>query len=193
MRSRVLLLSFTLFFTGLLFAQSARVPEIAYRSVPGFLKLPPDLYLGGSRRRRRQFERARLRILARQHHRSSLCRSRGATAGVQRRRKVSARDWTQPLCLVFRAFGQDRQRRQHLGGGQGIGHGDQVRSRGPRRNGIWPQAGSLRRRNRAAEASQASAATGGRDVSAGNRHGVGCRGQHIHQRRLYQLAHREGR
>ncbi|HYK49986.1 MAG TPA: 6-bladed beta-propeller, partial [Terriglobales bacterium] len=45
MRSRVLLLSFTLFFTGLLFAQSARVPEIAYRSVPGFLKLPPDLYL----------------------------------------------------------------------------------------------------------------------------------------------------
>ena len=45
MRSRVLLLSFTLFFTGLLFAQSARVPEIAYRSVPGFLELPPDLYL----------------------------------------------------------------------------------------------------------------------------------------------------
>jgi DNA-binding beta-propeller fold protein YncE len=45
MRSRVLLLSLSLFFSGLLFAQSPRVPEIAYRSVPGFLKLPPDLYL----------------------------------------------------------------------------------------------------------------------------------------------------
>jgi hypothetical protein len=45
MRSRILLLSFSLFFSSLLIAQSPRVPEIAYRSVPGFLKLPPDIYL----------------------------------------------------------------------------------------------------------------------------------------------------
>ena len=32
--------------TGQLLAQSLRVPEIPYRSVPGFLKLPPDSYLG---------------------------------------------------------------------------------------------------------------------------------------------------
>src|SRR6202049_2014468 len=32
--------------TGQLLAQSPRVPEIPYRSVPGFLKLPPDSYLG---------------------------------------------------------------------------------------------------------------------------------------------------
>jgi DNA-binding beta-propeller fold protein YncE len=32
--------------TGQLLAQSHRVPEIPYRSVPGFLKLPPDSYLG---------------------------------------------------------------------------------------------------------------------------------------------------
>ena len=32
--------------TGLVLAQQARVPEIPYRSVPDFLKLPPDLYLG---------------------------------------------------------------------------------------------------------------------------------------------------
>src|ERR1700680_5043328 len=32
--------------TGLVLAQEARVPEIPYRSVPGFLKLPADLYLG---------------------------------------------------------------------------------------------------------------------------------------------------
>ncbi len=31
---------------GTLLAQPARVPEIPYRSVPGFLKLPPDMYLG---------------------------------------------------------------------------------------------------------------------------------------------------
>jgi DNA-binding beta-propeller fold protein YncE len=31
---------------GTLLAQPARVPEIPYRSVPGFLKLPADLYLG---------------------------------------------------------------------------------------------------------------------------------------------------
>ena len=193
MRSRVLLLSFTLFFTGLLFAQSARVPEIAYRSVPGFLKLPPDLYLA---------EVAGVAVNSKGH---VFVFSRGNTTGpayaaaaaqlleFSADGQVSARDWPQPLCLVFRAFGQDRQRRQHLGGGQGLGHGDQVRSRGARRNGIRPQAGSFRRRNRAAEASQASAATGGRDVPAGNRHGVGCRGQHIHQRRLHQFAHRESR
>ena len=32
--------------TGPVMAQQARVPEISYRSVPGFLKLPSDLYLG---------------------------------------------------------------------------------------------------------------------------------------------------
>jgi DNA-binding beta-propeller fold protein YncE len=37
---------FFLSLTGQLLAQSPRVPEIPYRSVPGFLKLPPDSYLG---------------------------------------------------------------------------------------------------------------------------------------------------
>ncbi len=44
MRRWVLALSLAL--PGALFAQSARVPEIPYRSVSGFLKLPADLYLG---------------------------------------------------------------------------------------------------------------------------------------------------
>src|ERR1700694_3970805 len=44
MRRCALLLSFAL--AGSMFAQQTRVPEIPYRSVPGFLKLPPDLYLG---------------------------------------------------------------------------------------------------------------------------------------------------
>ena len=37
---------------------------------------------------------------------------------------------------------------QYLGHRQGLGHGDQVRSRGPRRHGVRPQAGSLRRGHR---------------------------------------------
>jgi hypothetical protein len=44
MRRCALLLFLAL--TGSVFAQEARVPEILYRSVPDFLKLPPDLYLG---------------------------------------------------------------------------------------------------------------------------------------------------
>ncbi len=31
---------------GVVLAQQAPVPEIPYRSVPNFLKLPPDLYFG---------------------------------------------------------------------------------------------------------------------------------------------------
>jgi DNA-binding beta-propeller fold protein YncE len=42
-RCAVLLL---LSLTGPLLAQQAPVPQIPYQSVPGFLKLPPDLYLG---------------------------------------------------------------------------------------------------------------------------------------------------
>ena len=44
MRSSLIL--FFLSATSFLFAQPSRVPEIQYQSVPDFLKLPPDLYLG---------------------------------------------------------------------------------------------------------------------------------------------------
>ncbi len=44
MKSVVLLFCFSL--NTSLFAQQVRIPEIPYRSVAGFLKLPPDLYLG---------------------------------------------------------------------------------------------------------------------------------------------------
>src|SRR5947207_8793853 len=40
------LLSILFLLTSSIGAQQARVPQIAYRSVPDFLKLPPDLYLG---------------------------------------------------------------------------------------------------------------------------------------------------
>ena len=44
MKSRILL--FILALTGSAFAQAAPVPEISFRSIPDFLKLPADLYLG---------------------------------------------------------------------------------------------------------------------------------------------------
>ena len=44
MKICVLLLILAL--TGPVFAQKAPVPEISFRSIPDFLKLPADLYLG---------------------------------------------------------------------------------------------------------------------------------------------------
>jgi sugar lactone lactonase YvrE len=44
MRRSALILFF--FLSGSLFAQQPPVPEIRYRSVPDFLKLPPDIYFG---------------------------------------------------------------------------------------------------------------------------------------------------
>ena len=60
-------------------------------------------------------------------------------------------------------------------------------------HGVRPQAGSLRRRHRPAETSEAAAAGGGRPVSPGHRRGLGRGRQHLHQRRLHQLARRQGR
>ncbi len=39
-------IAFCFLLSGCVFAQQASVPEIPYRSVPDFLKLPPNLYLG---------------------------------------------------------------------------------------------------------------------------------------------------
>src|SRR5437016_10412492 len=43
---RCFILALLLSLAGQLLAQQSNVPEIAYRSVPDFLKLPPDIYLG---------------------------------------------------------------------------------------------------------------------------------------------------
>ena len=101
MKSVVLLFCFSL--NTSLFAQQVRIPEIPYRSVAGFLKLPPDLYLG---------EVPGVAVNSKGH---IFVFSRGSTTGPAygasaaqllefgRRRQVSARDRPQPLCLVVRA------------------------------------------------------------------------------------------
>ena len=94
-------------------------------------------------------------------------------AGIRRQRRLRPRNRQEPLCLVVRTHREGRSPGQYLGDRQGLRHGDQVRSRGPRRHGVRPQAGSLRRRYRAAEASEAAAAGRGRPVSPGHRRGLG--------------------
>ena len=109
------------------FAQQA-VPEIPFDSVPDFLKLPADLYLGEAAGRRGQFQGPRFCFLARQHHRAGLWRDRRAIAGVRSRRQVHPRNRQESLRLVFRPRRPHRQGRQYLGRRQRLGHDHQVQS-----------------------------------------------------------------
>ena len=63
---RTILLLFLI--VGPMYAQQATVPEIRYRSVPDFLKLPPDLYFGEVPGIAVNSQGAHLRFLAQQHH-----------------------------------------------------------------------------------------------------------------------------
>ena len=143
-------------------------------------------------RRRAQFQGPRLRALARQHQRPGLCRGGDATPRIRSGRPVHARDRPQPLCLVVRAHRQGRSARQHLGDRQGLGHGDQVHARGPRRHGIRAQAGGLGRGDRALEAFEPAAAGRRRPLPPSDRRRLGRRRQRLYQRRLHQLARRQG-
>ena len=98
-------ISFCFFFllASAALAQQPPVPEIPYRSVPDFLKLPPDLYLG---------EVSGVAVNSKGH---VFVFSRGNTTGpaygaaaaqlleFDARRQVRARDRPQPLRLVVRA------------------------------------------------------------------------------------------
>ena len=122
-----------------------------------------------------------------------LCRGRGAAARIRRQRQVHPRDRQEPLRLVVRPHGEDRSPGQYLGGRQGLGHGHQVQSRGPRRHGVRPQAGSLRRRHRPAQASRSRRCRRRTAASARSPTCLGHGRQHLHQRRLHQFARRQGR
>jgi hypothetical protein len=98
-----------------LFAQQPPVPEIRYRSVPDFLKLPPDLYFG---------EVAGVAVNSKGH---VFVFSRGNTTGPAYGAsaaqllefgadgKFVREIRPQPLRVVLRAHGQGRSRGQHLG------------------------------------------------------------------------------
>ena len=108
MRLGILLLFLSL--TGLAVAQELRVPEIPYRSVSDFLKLPADLYLG---------EVAGVSLNSKGH---IFVFSRGQTTGPAYGAaaaqllefgadgKFHSRNRPQSLRMVVRAFGEGRQR-----------------------------------------------------------------------------------
>lgn len=86
------------------FAQDA-VPEIAFDSVPNFLKLPADLYLG---------EVAGVAVNSKghvfvffegQYDRSRVRSDRRTVAGVRPGRAIHPRDREESVCVVVRARG----------------------------------------------------------------------------------------
>ena len=120
------------------------VPTIAFDSVPNPLQLPTNMYFG---------EVSGVSVNSKGH---VFVLSRGNTSGPAYAAAAAQ-------LLEFDAKGQFVREigknlyawsfahtvkidpaRQHLGDRQGLRHGDQVRSRGPRRHGVRPQAGGLR-------------------------------------------------
>ena len=172
---RVILILLLLACSG--FAQQA-VPEIPFRSVPDFLKLPPDMYLGEVAGRCRELQGPRVRVLARQRDRPGLRRSRGAAARVRlRTASSSAKSATTSMPGRSRTPSASTSARQHLGHGQGLGHGHQVQPGGPGGDGVRPQEGSVRRSAEPLEPRHAAAAAGHRPVPPANRRDLGPAGR----------------
>ena len=86
-------------------AQSQPVPEIPFESVPDFLKLPPDIYLGEAAGVAVN-SKGHIFVFSRGNSTGRRMERRGAVAGVWSGRQVSARDWAQFVCVVVRARGE---------------------------------------------------------------------------------------
>ena len=124
-RFALIVLAVLLFAPAWLRAQQA-APEIKFDSTPNLLKLPPDLYLG---------EASGVAVNSKGH---IFVFSRGNSIGpayaasaaqlleFDKDGKFHSRDRPQPVRLVVRAHRESRQRGQHLGRGQRLGHGHQV-------------------------------------------------------------------
>ena len=164
------------------------VPQIPFDSVPNFLKLPADMYLG---------EVSGVAVNSKGHvfvyQRGNTNGPAYAAAAAQLLefgadgkyiREIGHNLYAWSFAHTMRIDKQDN----NLDHRQRLRHGDQVQSRGPRGNGFRTQAGSFRRRHRASETSQAAPPCRRRHVPAGNRRDLGSRGQHLHQRWLHQLA-----
>ena len=124
-----------LLLTSPLFAQSKakaqNVPEIAYDSVPNFLKFPPNIYLGEGIGVATNCQGARVRLHAERRH---------APLRVRSERRLRARDRRGALRLHVRARGARRQGRQHLDRRRRVEHGHQVQPGGPGGDGDRPAA-----------------------------------------------------
>ena len=162
-------------------AQQTKVPEIPFRSVPGFLKMPPDLYLG---------EVAGVAVNSKGH---LFVFSRGSTTGP-------AYGAAAAQLLEFNADGKFVREIGHNLYAWSFAHSVRV----DKDDNIWvadkgsdmvikfdPEGRVVMVFGRKLEASDEGTeplkhpkpplAAGGRTVSPGHRHGVGLCRQHLHQ------------
>ena len=122
--------------------------EIQFDSVADFFKLPDGMNFGEVSGVAVNSKGHMLRVHAlEQRGRPGLRPHRCAVAGVRSRGQVRARDRQGQLRVVLRSHGAHRQGRQHLGRGQGLGHGHQVQSAGADRLGVRAAGGIGRRRS----------------------------------------------
>ena len=150
---RFWLIALFMLFCPQAFAQPRPPPVIEFNSVPDPLKLPDNLYLG---------EVSGVAVDSKGH---AFVLTRGNTTGpayAAAAAKLLEFDANGKFLreighnLYAWSFAQWHRRPggQYLGDRQGLGHGDQVHPRRPRRHGVRAQAGSLRRRDRPAETSK---------------------------------------
>ena len=113
-------------------AKAENVPEIPYESVPNFLKLPPNLYLGEG-----------IGVATNSKGHVFVYTRSGATRLFEFDAKgnYSARNRRGALRVRVRTRRPRRPARQHLGGRRRQQHGDQVQPRRARRDGAGPPAG----------------------------------------------------
>ena len=170
-----------------------RVPELPFTSVPDYPTLPDGMNFG---------EVPGVAVNSRGHvfvfSRSNSATGPafgaggGATLRVRSKRRVRPRNRQGAVRLVLRAQRPHRSQRQHLGHRQRFEHGRQVQPEG---RVVWV----FGRKEEAADGAEPlehrrpAAASGRRHVPSAHRRGVGLTGQHLHHRRLHQLARRQVR
>jgi streptogramin lyase len=157
-------------------AAQSSAPEIPFDSVPNFIKLPPDIYLG---------EAASIAVNSKQH---IFVLSRGNSTGP-------AYGAAAAQLLEFDPNGNFRREIGHNLYAWSFAHSVRI----DRHDNIWvadkgsdvvvrfdPQGRVSMVFGRKSEA---AAAADRRHVPPGDRRDLGCRRQHLHQRRIHQLAH----
>ena len=157
-------------------AKAQNVPEIPFDSVPNFLKLPPNLYLG---------EGIGVATNSKGHvfvyTRSQATRLFEFDANGTYVREIGEGLYGFAFAHAVRVDPAG----QHLGGGRGVEHGDQVQPRRPRRDGAGQQAG--------AGASPRRPAPRALPLQPSDRRRLGRGGEHLRLRRLRQFARGEVR
>ncbi len=170
------------------------VPEIPFDSVPNFLKLPPDLYIG---------EPTGVAVNSKGHvfvfsrGGSSTGPAYAETAAQLLEfapdgkyiREIGKNLYAWSFAHAVRVDKQDNIWAVDKGSDMIV----KFDPRGPRRDGVRPQAGSVRRRHRPLEASEPAAARRRRPLPPADRRDMGQCRQHLYQRRLHQFAHRQAR